>query len=62
MNILFIAYTDMSKRNGGSICTKSFIDIFCSISQKFALVLAKSEKYAWDFPNITLYEVESTKK
>lgn len=44
MNILFIAYTDMSKRNGGSICTKSFIDIFCSISQKFALVLAKSEK------------------
>lgn len=57
MNVLFVVYPDMSKKNGGSICTKAFIDIFSDIAENIKIVLPKSDTYAWDLPRNQIFEV-----
>lgn len=57
MNVLFISCADMSVKNGGSICTKAYLDVFSKISTNLTLMLPYSGTYAWDFSEVKLVEV-----
>lgn len=60
MSVLFISYPDLSKKNGGSICTKVFMDIFQTLFSEVKLVIAKADNYAWDFSKYEIFEAPPT--
>ena len=59
MKILFIIPA-FNIKNGGSICSKVFLDIFHEFFSDIMLMLPQSSTYAWDISEYNLLEVPET--
>lgn len=57
MKALFILQNNMSIKNGGSICTKLYLDLFKDIFDDLYVMLPKQDNYAWNFSNYNLIEI-----
>ena len=62
MKALFILQNDMSLKNGGSICSKLYLDLFNDICDDLYVMLPKQNKYAWDFSDYKLLEIPQRSK